>query len=173
MTAVILMLRGNRFTKSNQDFLKSLNDWTFGKIWQNLIILNGRQPFRVEDLKDRLETQSQRYFKPERVVNLTKLDGNRIYQGLNMLHTFFNIKAIYNLVFLEDLFARSKYDKKYSEPWEITDAIPRRGGTYAFQRREINREDFRNIKSSLLNGQQVKITLIKFQNSLDNVKKLI
>ena len=91
MTAVILMLRGNRFTKSNQDFLKSLNDWTFGKIWQNLIILNGRQPFRVEDLKDRLETQSQRYFKPERVVNLKKLDGNKIYQGLNMLQNFFNI----------------------------------------------------------------------------------
>ena len=91
MTAVILMLRGNRFTKSNQDFLKSLNDWTFGKIWQNLIILNGRQPFRVEDLKDRLETQSQRYFKPERVVNLKKLDGNRIYQGLNMRLNFHNI----------------------------------------------------------------------------------
>ena len=91
MTAVILMLRGNRFTKSNQDFLKSLNDWTFGKIWQNLIILNGRQPFRVEDLKDRLETQSQRYFKPERVVNLKKLDGNRIYQGLNKRQNYYNI----------------------------------------------------------------------------------
>ena len=158
MTAVILMLRGNRVTKSNQDFLKSLNDWTFGKIWQNLIILNGRQSFRVEDLEDRLDSQSQRYFKPERVVNLKNLDGNRIYQGLNMLQNLYYIQAIYNLVFeqfLEDLFARSKYDKKYSEPWEITDAIPRRGGTYAFQRREINREDFRNIKSSLLNGQQV------------------
>ena len=81
MTAVILMLRGNRVTKSNQDFLKSLNDWTFGKIWQNLIILNGRQSFRVEDLEDRLDSQSQRYFKPERVVNLKNLDGNRIYQG--------------------------------------------------------------------------------------------
>ena len=81
MTAVILMLRGNRFTKSNQDFLKSLNDWTFGKIWQNLIILNGRQQFKIEDLKYRLETQSQRYFHPERVVNLRKLDGNAIYKG--------------------------------------------------------------------------------------------
>ena len=81
MTAVILMLRGNRFTKSNQDFLKSLNDWTFGKIWQNLIILNGRQQFKIEDLKYRLETQSQRYFHQERVVNLRKLDGNAIYKG--------------------------------------------------------------------------------------------
>ena len=84
MTAVILMLRGNRFTKNNQDFLKSLNDWTFGKIWQNLIILNGRQQFRVEDLKDRLETQSQRILKPAWVVNLKRLYGNRIYQGLNI-----------------------------------------------------------------------------------------
>lgn len=84
MTAVILMLRGNRFTKSNQDFLKSLNDWTFGKIWRNLIILNGRQRFRIEDLRDRLATQSQRILKPARVVNLKKLDGNIIYQGMNI-----------------------------------------------------------------------------------------
>ena len=77
------MLRGNAFTKSDQDFLKSLNDWTFGKIWQNLIILNGRQRFRVEDLSDRLETQSQRFFSPDRVVNLRKLDGNQVYKGKN------------------------------------------------------------------------------------------
>ena len=89
MTAVILMLRGNRFTKSNQDFLKSLNDWTFGKIWQNLIILNGRQRFRLQDLKDRLETQSQRYLHPERVVNLKKLDGNTVYKG-----EFYNLYKI-------------------------------------------------------------------------------
>ena len=94
MTAVILMLRGNRFTKSNQDFLKSLNDWTFGKIWQNLIILNGRQRFRIEDLKDRLETQSQRYKNPGRVVNLKKLDGNSIYQGLNFFGTVYFIFLI-------------------------------------------------------------------------------
>ena len=89
MTAVILMLRGNRLTKSNQDFLKSLNDWTFGKIWQNLIILNGRQRFQLQDLKYRLETQSQRYLHPERVVNLKKLDGNRIYKG-----EFYNLYRI-------------------------------------------------------------------------------
>ena len=81
MTAVILMLRGNRFTKSNQDFLKSLNDWTFGKIWRNLIILNGRQRFTIEDLKKRFETQTQRLTVPTRVVNLKKLDGNAIYKG--------------------------------------------------------------------------------------------
>ena len=80
MTAVILMLASQRFTKNNQDFLKSLNDWTFGKIWKNLIILNGRQRFNVEDLKKRLETQTQRSDFPSRVVNLKKLDGNAVYK---------------------------------------------------------------------------------------------
>ena len=88
MTAVILMLRGNRFTKSNQDFLKSLNDWTFGKIWQNLIILNGRQRFTIEDLKKRFETQTQRLTVPTRVVNLKKLDGNAIYKGKSLLSKY-------------------------------------------------------------------------------------
>ena len=82
MTAVILMLRGNRFTKSNQDFLKMLNDWTFGKIWQNLIILNGRQQFRIEDLISRFKTQKQRDLYPRRAVNLHKLNGNAVYKGL-------------------------------------------------------------------------------------------
>ena len=83
MTSVILMLRDNRFYKNNQDFLKSLNDWTFGQIWQNLIILNGREEFRVEHLKDRLSTQTQRTNHPEKVVNLKTLDGNEIYKSMN------------------------------------------------------------------------------------------
>ena len=81
MTAVILMLRDSRFYKNNQDFLKSLNDWTFGKIWQNLIILNGREEFRIEHLKDRLLTQKQRLTDSQKVVNLKTMDGNDIYKG--------------------------------------------------------------------------------------------
>ena len=81
MTAVILMLRGNRFTKSNQDFLKSLNDWTFGKIWQNLIILNGRQSFEFEKLKTRLQYQQLREIDSTKAVNLKTLTANAVHKG--------------------------------------------------------------------------------------------
>ena len=81
MTAVILMLRDNRFYKNNQDFLKSLNDWTFGKIWQNLIILNAREEFRLENLKLNLANQKERLQDPSKVVNLKTIDGNAIYKS--------------------------------------------------------------------------------------------
>ena len=86
------MLRDNRFYKNNQDFLKSLNDWTFGKIWQNLIILNGREEFRVEHLKDRLLTQEERPINPEKVVNLKTMDGNEIYKSKipSIKHDFYS-----------------------------------------------------------------------------------
>ena len=54
----------------------------------------------------------------------------------------------------DDLFARSEYDKKYSDPWQITDAQKQNDGTYIFESRQIERHDFDNIRSSLLNGQQ-------------------
>ena len=80
MTAVILMLPG-RFYKENQDFLKSLNDWTFGKIWQNLIILAGRTEFRPEHIEERFATQKERKNDPKAPVNLKTLDGNASYKS--------------------------------------------------------------------------------------------
>ena len=66
-----------------------MNDWTFGKIWQNLIILNGREEFRAEHLKDRFTTQQQRLTDPRKVVNLKTMDGNAIYKG-KIFHLYYH-----------------------------------------------------------------------------------
>lgn len=154
MTAVILMLNG-RFQKQNQDFLKSLNDWTFGKIWQNLIILAGRTEFRPDQIKGRLATQQERVNDSKGVINLKTLDGNASYKSKIIDFNLFNNLSFEFKPFLETLFERSKFDKQNSRPWLITTPTQNSDGTYSFKQRDITKNDFHNIKSSLFNGHQV------------------
>lgn len=134
VTAVIYLLKGSRFSSVNQASLKTLNDWTMGHLWKNLIIMYGRQRFDLQKLKSRFASQRNREEFPKNVINLKTLLSNKLY--------------------VDAIMERKNYDKSYGVNWEIISPKLQSNGKYDMIKRPLEKKDFANIVISQLNGEQ-------------------